>query len=229
MTCESMGGDCSSTLYLLLIISVVLCLCTVGLFIRLVYHEKRHFVFPRVQIMNLRVAAILPGFSIISLVAFLFPYWMPILEAFEALIEGYCIFCLFKMLVIFVGNTESITNEISNKSIDVNAFSFCQKNSPRKCFRMIQLQMVQFFTLRPILVLIAGLAEMLNWPRQVYLGFTVLYVIALFTAMIALINFYRSIKELTAPLNPLRKFLFVKGYILLIVIQNIIINQVSKG
>jgi hypothetical protein len=75
-------GGCSPAIVTLLILSVCLTCFTGVNFMRVVWSEKDEAVLklPRVQILNLRFAMMVPLFSVIALFQFVFPISIFILE-----------------------------------------------------------------------------------------------------------------------------------------------------
>jgi len=210
----------------LVIIAVIFVVAILINFTRLLLAEKPEIVYPKVQILSLRVAAMVPMFAIISLFGYVWPESLDILEAVEAWCEGYCIYCYFKFLTFYIGGKSRIIKLIQDSPHRWWCLPF-QSSHPGVFYDMLKILISQFLFLRPFLVLIAGIADMLTGRSPLFVAFTALYIISLVAAMAALIISYHLFGEHTKPLLPLRKILFIKGYIVVLVVQNVVVNFIS--
>ena len=237
-------SSCRSELVGLLIGGIC---CTVISFVnyyRVAIHEKDELTMqhPRAQILSLRLAAIIPLFNVLLVFTFVFPAGVFVLEALEALVEGFCIYCFYKMLAMYSSEKADLKRLVLDFSKDhpgnidmatvlCCCFSSCirsaQDRNPELFMAVVKICMFQFFTFRPIFVLIAGVFEMLAESRtnRITIAFIILHIASLLLTMSALLRFYHIVASVTTQLKPFRKLVFIKLIIIIIIIQNIIINQ----
>ena len=182
------------------------------------------------KILSLRMALLVPLFSIISIISYANPGSIPIMEFFEALIEGYCILSFYKMLFITLPTvTGKSTLSIYKDTPHSGIFDKCHKENTECCKNTVTILLYQFFLIRPILVLLAGIGEM-HHNEEMYKAFTALQIISLVSAMIALLRSYHITIDYCAPeFNLTRKVIFIKGIIIIFAIQNIIVNNNFGG
>ena len=233
------GDGCSEDLLGMLIVGVILTAGTLINYYRMARNEKKVLVLPRIQILIIRLAGIVPMFSIIALFAYIFPPSIFVLEAFEALVEGYCIYCFFKAMMLFIASEDLVINYIRSyqaERIDAaNVLCFCfhfyikdiQTSNPKLYLSIIRNMLFQFFAFRPIIVLLAGIFHYITDatinPGTVIC--VIIYIISLIAAMMCLLRFYHIVSKHITPMNAVVKILFVKAIILVIIIQNLIVNQ----
>lgn len=237
---EDDAHGCLPYLIAFLIIGIILTLGNFYNFFRLMSSEKldaTHFQYPRVQIMSLRMAMLVPAFGLLSFISFIIPSGLFVIEAAEALVEGYSIYCFYKMVSFYVGDKTKILTTIQNystsrKHYDILDFICCwinmvQHRAPKLFSSILHTCFFQFVTIRPILVLLAGIFEIKTGSRRnsITVIFIALYVISLIVAMFALLRYYHILETIDiSEVRPISKALFIKFIILLIVIQNIVVN-----
>lgn len=189
-------------------------------------HKEETFM----KILSLRVALLVPLFSIIAIISFVDPGSIPVIEFFEALIEGYCILSFYKMLFVTLPTvTGKSTLSIYKDTPHTSVFDTCHKENTECCKNTVTILLYQFFLIRPILVLLAAIGEM-HHDEGMYQAFTTLQIISLLSAMVALLRSYHiAIDYCAAEFNLKRKIIFIKGIIVVFAIQNIIVNNNFGG
>ena len=225
----------------LLVIGTILTVVTIFNYVQLALRDKQsdRCLHPRVQILNLRLALIVPMFSVIALFSLAFPVATFVLEAFEALVEGCCLYCFYRMLSISAGGDAETVTAIANYGtghVDLATVICCwaypcinhiQSKYPLALLKIIKWSIFQFFAVRPIFVLIAGIFEQRTGSRfnHITLIFIALYIASLILALASLLRFYHFTQAITVGLKPVLKIVFVKGIIAVIIIQNIVVAQ----
>ncbi len=242
MSCLPYDG-CSAAIKLLLALVIIFSIIIIYLYYTLVLHQYgeltvlddidkkiKHTEETYMKILSLRMALLVPLFSIIAIISYADPSSIPVMEFFEALIEGYCILSFYKMLFITLPTvTGKSTLSIYKDTNHAGLFETCHKNNTECCKNTVTILLYQFFLIRPILVLLAAIGE-LNHDEGMYKAFTALQIISLISAMIALLRAYHITIEYSAPEHYLtRKVIFIKAIIIVFAIQNIIVNNNFGG
>jgi hypothetical protein len=179
-----------------------------------------------VRILNCRLALIVPVYGLLFLGILIIPHIWDFFEVGISFVEGYCIYCFYKMLSFRVGNKADIVDLIQESDYTRPCCASCQKKSPRCCYSAIEILLIQFFTLRPFLFLMIAFIELGDDPSEQLLQLlTILTVVSLVVAMIGLLRSYNFMVEKTRALLPAQKVLFIKAIILLMVIQNLVISS----
>jgi len=215
-----------SYLYCSLIKNQHSCLTSVDDVDTKVKHQEETYM----KILSLRMALLVPLFSIIAIISYANPGSIPIMEFFEALIEGYCILSFYKMLFLTLPTvTGKSTVQIYKDTHHSGVFDKCHKENTECCKSTVTMLLYQFFLIRPILVLLAGIGE-IHHNEKMYKAFTALQVISLISAMIALLRAYHiTIEYCASEFNLTRKVIFIKGIIIIFAIQNIVVNNNFGG
>jgi hypothetical protein len=187
-------------------------------YLRLLYFQSALVLDKRIIVLNVRMATIVPLYSIVMVAGYGAPQALPILDALLALIEGFSVYCFFKMIVLSAESHDQIIKTLKDSDYTQPCCYSCQKDCTGCCYSTMYLALWQFFIIRPIFVLIDGIAE-LKGVTRIFEIFTILAIICLIIAMASLIRMYQTIGSIGAHLHSERKILFVKGIILLMIIQ----------
>jgi hypothetical protein len=176
------------------------------------------------RILNCRLGLIVPAYGFLFLGILILPAYWEFFEVGISFTEGYCIYCFYKMLQFHVGNREEVLNLIESSDYTKPCCSICQKKAPKCCHYVIEICLVQFFTLRPFCFLMAAILEHYFEDGPLVQLLTISTIISLVVAMICLLRSYNFMIHATKSLAPTQKVLFIKLIILLLVIQNLIIS-----
>lgn len=177
--------------------------------------------------LNSRLAIIVPGYAFLFFCILLFPEYWEFFEAGISFIEGYCIFCFYKMLKFHVGSKEATVQYIEQSNYTQPCCYSCQKKSPHCCYGFIDIALTQFCTVRPALFLLAAIIG-LKGESSILAVLEILTIISLIVAMICLLRVYNFLIQHTTILAPTQKVLFIKGIIILLVIQNMLVASQQK-
>lgn len=150
-------------------------------------------------------------------------------DAVINLVEGYCIFAFYKMLQLNAGGPEGVIQMIQTSQQTAPCYATCQRQYPTQCHSVIHLLLVQFMTLRPLMFLFIAILEQNpeKWEPLIRL-LTILCIISLIVAMLALLRAYYILSEHAIRLRPTIKVLFVKGIVFILVVQELIIASYQK-
>lgn len=151
-------------------------------------------------------------------------YWN-FFEVGISFFEAYCIYCFYKMLKFHIGNKQDVVAIIQESDYTGPCCTSCQKNTPNCCYKVVEGCLVQFFTLRPLLFLFLAILERSSYDGPLLQLLTVSTVISLIVAMISLLRAYNYMIDRTVSLMPTQKVLFIKGIILIMVIQNLVVTS----
>ena len=160
MSCSDQGVLLGFCTYL--VFSIVL------VYVRFVVSQRQHWYegVKHVQIMSLRMPLMIPAYAILSLFVYVFPFYLPIVEIFEAAFEGYAIYCYFKMVLFAVGSEQRVRDMIRDSTATgCLCFRFplwAPLQAQESCLLRIRLGFLQFLFLRPIFFLASALIEVLG-------------------------------------------------------------------
>jgi hypothetical protein len=226
--CLPHAKDCSEAagiLFLLIILAVVSHIN----FIRLIAHQIHVQLERRIVVLNCRMGMLMAAYSTIAIFIYIAPQAAPVLEAAEAVTEGFAVYCFFKIIMFSSQGKEHILKTIRDSEYTRPCCHYFQKVSTACCFKTMYFWLWQFFIIRPILVLTAGIIELKVGEVPAYTILTVLAILSLVGAMVALIRIYQTLGGLVPHLYMERKILFVKLIILLLVIENRVLTGNFSG
>lgn len=181
-----------------------------------------------IRILNCRLGLIVPLYGLLFLGILIIPHYWNFFEIGISFIEGYCIYCFYKMLAFRIGSKEEVILLIEVSPYTQPCCQTCQQKTPKCCYNIIEIFLIQFFIFRPFLFLFIALIELSpshDEYNSILTFLSLLTTISLIFAMIALLRSYNFLSEHTKGLLPAQKVLFIKAIILLMVIQNLVITS----
>lgn len=191
-----------------LLVSIVSCI-SYTLFIQSQFSHNN--ASRNVRVLNTRLALIVPAYALLFLLIFCFPHHWEFFEVGISFTEGYCIFCFYKMLKFHVGSKEKTVELIVSSDHTAPCCYSCQKNRPHCCYNVIDVCLIQFFTLRPMFFLVCAIAGISSSHSPIIQLFEILTIISLIVAMISLLRIYHFLIHHAEILSPTKKVLFIKG------------------
>jgi hypothetical protein len=133
------------------------------------------------------------------------------------------------MLQVYAGGKSAVVNLIQASPYTAPCCEICQKKSPSCCNNTLHILILQFMTVRPLLFLFIAILERQPEKFHSLIRFlTSLTSLSLIVAMIALIRAYHILAPRGLLLRPTIKILFVKGIVLMLVIQQHVISSYQK-
>ena len=118
---------------------------------------RDHYLVSRnrhAQILQLRVAGIMPAYPLFMALCLPFPNLFPLAEAIISFLEGYCIFCYWGLLVSHVGGVDAALNIIKDKSRWP-----CSCLTPKQYFDLITRLMLLLVYVKPLIDLLITIVE----------------------------------------------------------------------
>jgi uncharacterized membrane protein YidH (DUF202 family) len=196
---------------------------------QLIHVHKQTIHVRRIQILNLRLAIIVPLYAMLFFLILMLPQFWSFFDAAINLVEGYCIFAFYKMLQLNAGGPDGVIQMIQTSEHTAPCYATCQQKCPKQCNSTIHYLLVQFMTLRPLMFFFIAILEENphRWENLIRL-LTILCIISLVAAMLALLRAYHVLSEHANRLRPTIKVLFVKGIVLVLVIQQLVIASYQK-
>lgn len=140
-------------------------------------------------------------------------------------VEGYCIYAYYKMLIVYVGGKGGAVPLIASSSHTEPCCKCCMHGYPTKCYSAMDLLILQFMIFRPLVFLGVAVVEVTSENHALIQLLSALGTISLIMGMIALLRGYHILAEHTEPLFPTKKVLFIKGIVAVMLIQNLVINS----
>lgn len=129
------------------------------------------------------------------------------------------------MLAFRVGSRTEVVELIKESDYTRPCCASCQKKTPNCCYSVIEMLLIQFFTLRPFLFLLIAFIEEAGHHGPIIQVLSISTTISLIIAMIGLLRSYNFMSGHTKGLLPAQKVLFIKAIILLMVIQNLVVSS----
>ena len=205
---------------------------TLGLYWRFMRLEAGRTLWPlrRVLVLSHRIALVIPSFSLIAIVAFIVPQGLPVLASAQGLAEGAALWSFFKMIIHAVGPDDECTRLMKESPavgclvIKYPVWRRCQSST--LCLGVMRATFLQFFLLRPVLMLVEGAFEInyLETKRKesqtLSSIFNALAIISLAITLPAIVRAYEIFGRLMPELGCLKKVIFVKAFIFIWVVQN---------
>lgn len=196
---------------------------------QLIIDHKARITNPDVEILNLRMAGLLPLYSMLYFVGIFFPDDWEFLEFGVSFVEGYCIYCFFVMIAHEVGSLEELKKCIVNADVAAPCFYGCQKNTPLGCFLVMRIMLMQFFMLRPLMFLVIAVLEELRMMHEFVVFLGVMVLLSIIVAMITLIRAYNIFNKSMAHLKLAKKILFIKFVIFIVLIGNNVVHKYQNS
>lgn len=224
---------------------LALCACLVFvvvlIYVRFVISQRHFWVkgLEHVHLMSLRMPLVLPAYAILSLFVYAFPFYLPAVKIFEAISEGYALICYLK-LVLFAVGSEQRARDMIRDSTATGCLCFkypfwAPFQAHASCLFYVRLGFLQFLFLRPLLFLGGALVAVLGdtdkttgrqspAAESLKRAFTVLAVLSLVITLPCILRIYEVFRTKLPDLGLMRKVFFIKGFILLWVIENNIVE-----
>ncbi len=109
----------------------------------------------------LRACSLLPIFSAFVYIVLLVPGSAPYIGVFQAIIEGYAVYCFFTFMVANVGGPKRAIQVIRTSERTCCCCKF-QQNNPENCYIRTQYSIWQFLVVRPFITFIAAVGYFLD-------------------------------------------------------------------
>ncbi len=210
----------------MLIVIAILTAVIIFNFLVLVVKESNRMVFPRIQILSLRIAAFLPFFAIIFIFKFIFVEVHLGIDVVETFVEGYCVYCFYKMQVYYIGSRENVITVLKNSTQKFGCLSGVEKVYPEWYLAIGEFLLLQFLFIRPFYTLALALVDR-GKNRNIFVLFTILQIASLVCGMIGLLRLSFILCHHTRRLGAMKKLFFLKAVILMIVLENLIANIID--
>ena len=222
MTCMPYDYVCSSTVPALLGVGVgFLCITWIN-FARLISIERQHIRNVKIQVLSLRIALVIPFLSFNYLMKYVWPIALPIFTAGEDFVEGYCLYCFFRMLVEISacspGGQQALADALAPTAPTLQSYTFLSR------------AVLGLLCVRPFLDLVAGVTETEMDVRgergrlyDLYTIFSVLQALSLALGAVGLLRSYLKFAPHCGDWPVLRKLLFVKFVVIAYTMENLII------
>lgn len=196
---------------------------------QLVIQHKSRMTNPDVEILNLRMAGLLPLYGVMYFIGIFVPSDWEFLEFGVSFVEGYCIYCFFVMIAHEIGSLDEVKRCIMDADVAAPCFYGCQKNTPLGCFMTMRILLMQFFLLRPLLFLIIAILEELQILHHLVVFLGVMVLVSIIVAMITLIRSYNIFNKSMGHLRLAKKILFIKFVIFIVLIGNNVVHKYQNS
>lgn len=174
----------------------------------------------RFVILSLRCALVSPMMGLMFGACILWPNVFDILLIPESIVEGYILFCMFSMLVLYVGGPEKIPDIIKNSKHTLACFSFINSH-PDRFYLLLYYSQLQILFFRPLLTSASVILSYYHYSlwSVIISGISILSVLG---GILMLLKFYLIIYDCCRGLNATKKITVIKVTIALIVFEQII-------
>ena len=185
--------------------------------------------YSRTIALNLRVALLIPLYAVLVFTESFFINYIFAFDVIIAVIDGYCMICFIRMILLFIGNKQYIFACIQFNPRKFTLFDRWSRADPAGFFSFCHMWLVQFIIMRPIAILVqaamhSNIFQLHNVANKSLL---VASIIIQFTStvcgMFGLVRITLSLQDsMIQCLQPLLKLTFLKTIILLLVVQDIL-------
>jgi len=198
------------------------CIVSVALYHFIVRSHFRTYVDYQLQVLSLRVAMIIPIYSILTALMLIQPHYYYIYETIAVFAEGYAIYCYFALIVVYCGGKERVLELIKASHHTAPCYASCQQNTPAQCFSAINTLLLQFIFVRPVFVLLFGIVP----NPKLATVFRALSVVSLVVGMLGLLRIYHILAEHAREMDATTKIVFIKILIVCLAVEDLIINSI---
>jgi len=188
----------------------------------------RNLYFPELQINMLRIIAVCPVFSLLLWLTLAVPGIQVFVECMIASVEGYVLFCFFALMVLAVGGESAAVSHITQRG-EPFTFKSCmccdliRFPDARSLYRFFKYGVQQLIWSKSLIILIVGVLEATGAGDGVK-ALRAIAVGPLLLALMCLIQGYFILRPALRNLDMERKFLFVKGLVAVMIIEQLVIN-----
>lgn len=233
------------------ILAVVLVLCMQK------EHAIRCYVLP-LQRNAARLFNLAPTYSFFILLTAYVTSGKPVWDVFMAIVDGYALYCFFGLVILGAGGESRVVTRLAaalpkvEDDLTVNGavaqvsgirndklkFSAClcvslQFESAQRIYTFLQLSVKQVMISRPILLAASSICDRLGHGVLASIGergFRILSLLVLVYAVMTIGRTYHLLRQQIWPaFNPVAAFMVVKGFILLITMQDFVIAMIFSA
>jgi|EP00624_Nannochloropsis_granulata_P000454 hypothetical protein len=219
-------------------------------------HASRCYVLP-LQKLAARLFILAPTYSFFLLLTGYVTRGKPFWDICMAGLDGYALFCFFGLMVLGAGGEEQVMHRLAldlpqmeGDSTAVNGagangasggklqFSVClclpmRFNSARSVYTFLKASVIQVMVSRPVFLAASSICKRLAPGQLANLGergFRLLSLLALIYAVMSIGRTYHLIYQQIWPaFNPVAAFMVVKGFILLVAVQDFVIAMIFSA
>jgi len=188
--------------------------------------------YSRTIVLNLRVAFLIPLYAILVFAESFFINYIVVFDVITAVVDGYCVICFVRMILLFIGNKQYTLACIQLNPRKFAVFDRWSRVDTVGFFSFCHVCMVQFIVIRPLAILIQAAAHnnLFQLHNAASKALLIASIVVQFTStvfgMFGLIRITLSLQDtMIQCLQPLHKVTFLKTIILLLVVQNILFTS----
>jgi len=179
-------------------------------------------------VLNLRVALYVPLYAILVFTESFFINYVELFDVMKAIVEGYCVMCFIRMILLFIGNKEYALTCIQLNPRKFYVLDRWSREDPMGFCSFCHVCLVQFVVIRPLAILLQASSHvnLFHLNNMINKLLIVIAAIVQFTStvlgMFGFIKLTLSLQDtMIQYLQPLRKLFYMKILIILLVTQNI--------
>ena len=185
--------------------------------------------YSRTVALNLRVALLIPLYAVLVFTESFFINYIFAFDVIVAVVDGYCMICFVRMILLFIGNKQYIFVCMQLNPRKFTLFDRWSRADPTNFFSFCHMWLVQFIIIRPIAILVQAATHSNVFQMHDVGNKSLLFasIIIQFTStvcgMFGLIRITLSLQDtMIKYLQPLLKLTFLKTIIVLLVVQDIL-------
>ena len=208
---------------------------------RSIFLHTRHYVTPRLQVWYIRVLLFVPLYSLESWLALRFIPSASYLETLREIVEGYTIFALHRLLMVYLGGREGVLKafsaEGSPKFVSMGPLCCRRPWKLDESFLDITSAMViQYAVMRFVIAIVkmgfegAHALQDAQWNvSSPWMWCAIVVNTSQVAALYGMIIFYNAVKAALGPLKAQPKFIVTKSVVFLTFWQNILIMGLARA
>lgn len=185
--------------------------------------------YSRTVALNLRVALLIPLYAVLVFTESFFINYIFVFDVIIAVVDGYCMICFVRMILLFIGNKQYIFACIQLNPRKFILFDRWSRANPTGFFSFCHMWLVQFIIIRPIAILIQAAAHSNVFQlhnvanKSLLFASIIIQFLSTVCGMFGLIRITLSLQDtMIQCLQPLLKLTFLKTIIVLLVVQDIL-------
>ncbi len=155
---------------------------------------------------------------------FIFPEEALLIDTAESFVEAYCVYCFYKMQIYYIGSRENVLETLRNSTANFGILNGLERKYPNTYWWVCEKLLLQFLFFRPLYSLALGILDRKDNKPQIFALFTILQLLSLIFGMIGLLRITFVLSAHTRRLVTTWKLIFLKGIILMIVLENLLTN-----
>lgn len=214
-----------------LVVSTLLILMVIWVFVAYTLLLNHHYDYLsefdfKIQTLILRLALMVPSYMMIFVFVFFYPEYYSLFEVFESIVDGYCIYCFYRVVILAGGGWAHTCAYLKDPTWNV---CICwQRSNPLSFMRVTQFFLEQFLIFRPLLMIGKAVGDLVYNDFEIVVIFQILSMLDLGLTLMFLFTFLHAMVDRVSYIKPIRKVIFVKGLLFILALENLVVWKLNS-